>query len=109
MKKNINSKALILLSAILFLLTASIVLMPIKAETGPVPAQVVDLKIIVSDQQKPGVDGVITAFLASSLGSGVDSVTVVASGTRSNDQLAYTVALMEAEDNEFDVIGLDTI
>ncbi len=109
MKKSINSKALILLFTILFLLTASVVIMPIKADTRPVPAQAVDLKIIVSDQQKPGVDGVITAFLADALGSGVNSVEVVASGTRSNDQLAYTVALMEAEDDEFDVIGLDTI
>lgn len=106
MKKNINSKALILLSAILFLLTASVVIMPIKADTRPIPAQAVDLKIIVSDQQKPGVDGVIAAFLAAN--TGVNSVEVVASGTRSDDQLAYTVALMEAEDDEFDVIGLDT-
>jgi len=108
MKKNINSKALILLLTTLFLLTASVVVMPIKTNTRPVPAQAVVLKIIVSDQQKPGVDGVIAAFLADPLGTGVTSVDVVASGTRSNDQLAYTVAKMEAQDDEFDVIGLDT-
>ncbi len=108
MKKNINSKAFILLVAFLFLLTASVAVMPIKANTKPVPAQVT-LKIIVSDQQKPGVDGVIADFLNDTLGTGVTSVDVVASGTRSNDQLAYTVALMEAQDTEFDVIGLDTI
>ncbi|HDZ17640.1 hypothetical protein LCGC14_0820960 [marine sediment metagenome] len=109
MKKDINSKAFVLLVALSFLLTASVVVMPIKGNMKPVPAQTVDLKIIVSDQQKPGVTGVIAAFLADPLGNGVDSVTVVASGTRSNDQLAYTVALMEAQDSEFDVIGLDTI
>jgi multiple sugar transport system substrate-binding protein len=108
MKKSINSKAFILLSAILFLLTASVVVMPIRANVKPVPAQVT-LKIIVSDQQKPGVDGVIAAFLADPLGAGVTSVDVVASGTRSNDQLAYTVGQMELESDEFDVIGLDTI
>ena len=65
------------------------------------------LKIIVSDQQKPGVDGVIADFLASPLGTGVDDVEVIASGTRADDQLVYLVAQMTAESTEFDVIGID--
>ncbi|MFW9866064.1 MAG: extracellular solute-binding protein [Candidatus Thorarchaeota archaeon] len=109
MKKIYNSKAIALLISVAFLLGASVFVFPVKGTQGPKTSQTVDLKIIVSDQQKPGVDGIIADFLADPLGAGVDTVTVVASGTRSNDQLAYTVSLMEAQDDEFDVIGLDTI
>jgi ABC-type glycerol-3-phosphate transport system substrate-binding protein len=109
MKKIYNSKAIALLISIAFLLGASVFVFPVRGAQGPKTSQTVDLKIIVSDQQKPGVDGVIAGFLADPLGAGVDSVTVVASGTRSDDQLAYTVSLMEAGSTEFDVIGLDTI
>lgn len=108
MKKKINNKALVALLTFLMIFSVSVFMLPVRAEK-PKTSQAVDLKIIVSDQQKPGVDGVIADFLADPLGAGVNNVTVVASGTRSNDQLAYTVALMEAEDDEFDVLGLDTI
>lgn len=108
MKKKINNKALVALLTFLMIFSVSLFMLPVRAEK-PKTSQAVDLKIIVSDQQKPGVDGVIADFLADPLGAGVNNVTVVASGTRSNDQLAYTVALMEAEDDEFDVLGLDTI
>jgi ABC-type glycerol-3-phosphate transport system substrate-binding protein len=69
----------------------------------------VTLTIIVTDQQKPAIDGVIDDFLASTLGDGVDDVEVVASGTRADDQLTYLVTQMTGESKEFDVIGLDTI
>ncbi|MFX1323876.1 MAG: extracellular solute-binding protein [Promethearchaeota archaeon] len=108
MRKKFNHKALVVLLSFLMIFSVSLFMLPVRAEK-PKPSQTVVLKIIVSDQQKPGVDGVIADFLADPLGAGVDNVTVVASGTRSNDQLAYTVALMEAEDDEFDVLGLDTI
>lgn len=71
--------------------------------------EAVTLNIIVTDQQKPAIDGVITDFLASTLGDGVDAVEVVASGTRADDQLTYLVTQMTAESEEFDVIGLDTV
>ncbi|MFX1478229.1 MAG: extracellular solute-binding protein, partial [Promethearchaeota archaeon] len=109
MKKIYNSKAIALLISVAFLLGASVFVFPVKGAQGPKTSQGVDLKIIVSDQQKPGVDGVIADFLADPLGAGVNSVDVVASGTRSNDQLAYTVSQMEAGSTEFDVLGLDTI
>jgi len=106
--KKINYKALIMLSALFFLLITSIFIMPIRTtDPKPKPAQGVDLKIIVSDQQAPGVEGVIATFVAGN--PDVDSVEVVASGTRADDQLAYMVAQMEAESAEFDVIGLDPI
>jgi ABC-type glycerol-3-phosphate transport system substrate-binding protein len=106
--KKINRVSLSILIAFLMALTRSIFLFPVKAVQTPKTSQVT-LKVLVSDQQKPGVDGVIADFLLDDLGQGVDDVQVVASGTRSDDQLAYTVSLMEAKDDEFDVIGLDTI
>ena len=69
----------------------------------------ISLKIIVSDQQAPTIIGVIDDFLADSLGSGVNSVEVVASGTRADDQHTFLVEQMILESTEFDVIGLDTI
>jgi len=100
MKIHKNAKAIILLVAFLSIFLFAIIPMPVKA-------QGVTLKIIVSDQQKPGVDGVIADFLASPLGTGVDDVEVIASGTRADDQLVYLVAQMTAESTEFDVIGID--
>ncbi len=101
-----NKKSLYILVGLLLLFSASIFFIPASAKLKP---SQVDLTIIVSDQQKPGVDAVVDDFLASSLGAGVDSVTVVASGTRSNDQLAYLVTQMTSQSTEFDVIGLDTV
>jgi ABC-type glycerol-3-phosphate transport system substrate-binding protein len=100
MRKNINSKAIILLVALLSTFLFAFIPMPVKANG-------VTLKIIVTDQQKPGIDGVIDDFLASSLGTGVSSVDVIASGTRADDQLVYLVAQMTSASSEFDVIGLD--
>ncbi|MCF2141904.1 MAG: extracellular solute-binding protein [Candidatus Lokiarchaeota archaeon] len=70
-------------------------------------AQGVTLKIIVTDQQAPGVEAVVDDFLA--VTDGVDAVEVVASGTRADDQLTYLTTLLAAGDSEFDVIGLDTV
>ena len=100
MKKSINPKSVILLVVFLSLFLIAVVPLPAKA-------QGVTLKIIVSDQQKPGVDGVVDDFLASALGTGVDDVEVIASGTRADDQLVYLIAQMTAESAEFDVIGVD--
>lgn len=73
----------------------------------PVKAQGVTLKIIVTDQQAPGVEAVVDDFVAAT--DGVDAVTVVSSGTRAEDQLTYLTTLMAAQDDEFDVIGLDVV
>ncbi|WP_457918534.1 extracellular solute-binding protein [Candidatus Lokiarchaeum ossiferum] len=75
----------------------------------PVKAQGVTLKIIVTDQQAPGVEAVIDEFLADTLGTGVDAVEVISSGTRADDQLVYLTTQMAAGSSEFDVVGLDTV
>ena len=100
MKKTLNLKAIILLVAFLSIFLIAFIPMPVKANG-------VALKIIVTNQQKPGVDGVIDDFLAHTLGDGVDSVEVIASGDRAEDQLVYLIAQMTAESSEFDVIGID--
>jgi len=73
----------------------------------PAKAQGITLKIIVTDQQAPGVVDVMDEFVAAT--AGVDAVEVVASGTKSEDQLTYLTTTMTAGSSEYDVIGLDTI
>ncbi len=73
----------------------------------PAKAQGVTLKIIVTDQQAPGVEDVMDEFVAAE--AGVAAVEVVASGTKAEDQLTYLTTTMAAESAEYDVIGLDTI
>ncbi len=80
------------------------------ANLNPVSGQDdVELSIIVTGQQAPAVEGVINDFLSSDLGDGVSGVTVVTSGERAEDQLSYLINLMNSEDDEFDVLGLDVI
>lgn len=102
MKRKLNIAATVLLFSTILLLATPALIKPVKA-------QGVTLEIIVSDQQYPAVQGMVSAFLASNYSTGVDNVTVVASGTRSNDQLQYLVTQMTAGSTEFDVLGLDTI
>jgi len=73
----------------------------------PAKAQGVTLKIIVTDQQAPGVEDVMDEFVAAE--AGVAAVEVISSGTKSEDQLGYLTTTMAAESAEYDVIGLDTI
>lgn len=101
-----DRKSLIVLISTLLSIFTPLVFSSVVAGVKP---QAVILKIIVSDQQKPGIDGVISDFLASSYGTGVSNVTVIASGTRANDQLTYLVTQMAAGSTEFDVFGLDPI
>ncbi len=67
----------------------------------------VDLTIIVTDQQLPGVQDVIDEFLVSAYGSGVNSVTVESSGTNANDQFTTLSNAMINKTTDYDVIGLD--
>ncbi len=76
------------------------------AQAPPRPASVT-LTIAVSDQQLPGVSGMISAFLANPLGAGVSSVNVVSEGTRANDQLTYLSTQLAAGSTTLDVVGLD--
>lgn len=103
--KKLNRKATAILFGMFFLLSASLVFATAVGE--PDTQQAVDLKIIVTDQQKPGVDAVIDDFVAAN--DDVNSVEVIASGTRADDQLTYLTTQMGAQSDEFDVIGLDTV
>lgn len=89
------------------LLTMMVLPVVLVLAATPVKAQGVTLKIIVTDQQAPGVEAVVDDFVAAT--DGVDAVVVVASGTRADDQLTYLTTLLAAGDTEFDVIGLDTV
>lgn len=73
----------------------------------PVKAQGVTLKIIVTDQQLPGVEDVMDEFVAAE--DGVSAVEVISSGTNAEDQLTYLTTKMAAESTDCDVIGLDTV
>ncbi len=73
---------------------------------NPKPAGIT-LTIAVSDQQLPGVQGMVTAFLSDPLGAGVTAVNVVSEGTRANDQLTYLTAQLTAQSTTLDVVGLD--
>lgn len=103
--KRLNKKATAILFGMFFLLSASFMFS--TAVGGLETQQAVDLKIIVTDQQKPGVDAVVDDFVAAN--DDVASVEVIASGTRADDQLTYLTTQMGAESDEFDVIGLDTV
>ncbi|MFX1478798.1 MAG: hypothetical protein ACFFCI_11770, partial [Promethearchaeota archaeon] len=78
-----------------------------QEEKEPSLAQGIDLEIYVSDQQKPGVENVTADFLASPLGNGVDSVTVISSGTTADDILTFLQSLMKSGTATATVIGLD--
>jgi len=118
MKKMIIFGVIVLfLELTIFIMPGYLLLFPCIADTEsesiildnePKSSQI-NLKIIVSDQQAPTILGVIDDFLADSLGSGVNSVEVVASGTRADDQHTFLVEQMILGSTEFDVIGLDTI
>jgi len=118
MKKNTPIAVLTLfLELTLFIMPGYLLLFPSFTDTEseslildnkPKSSQI-SLKIIVSDQQAPTILGVIDDFLADSLGSGVNDVEVVASGTRADDQHTFLVEQMILGSTEFDVVGLDTI
>ncbi len=107
MKKNINSKALAALFGFLMIFAASFFVFPIRA--NPKPSVGVALTIVVSDQQMPGVQNVTDDFLASPLGNGVDSVSVISSGGDATVQLTFLQTLMTGGTATAHVIGLDTV
>jgi multiple sugar transport system substrate-binding protein len=76
---------------------------------SPKPSQGIDLTIHVNDQRIPGVKNVTADFLASPLGSGVDSVTVLSSGYMADDMYNYYTLLMQSGTATADIIDLDGI
>ncbi len=108
MRKKINRKALVALLGLFLLFSTSIFVFPISASKLKT-SQGVDLTIHVTDQQMPGVTNVTAAFLASTLGEGVDKVTVKSTGTTADDQLVNLQTLMQGGTATADVIGLDVV
>ncbi|MHA2289027.1 MAG: hypothetical protein ACXABG_09590, partial [Promethearchaeota archaeon] len=104
-----NKKALIVLGSLVLLMTSTFFLFPINVSSKPQSSQTLDLTIYVTDQQKPGVDFVTAAFLASPLGAAVDSVTVTSTGTTANEQLSFLQTLMTGGTATAAVIGLDVV
>lgn len=104
-----NKKALFVLASLVFLMTSTFFLFPIKAHSKPISSQAINLTIYVTDQQMAGVENVTDAFLASPLGSGVTSVTVTSTGTDANLQLTFLQALMAGGTATSAVIGLDVV
>jgi len=114
-----NKNCVILLAIfleILFLLPTFAFITPIisdnrfcleKKHYEPKSSSGVDLTIIVTDQQLPGVLNVTDDFLASPLGAGINSVIVISSGTDASAQLTTLSTAMAARSTDYDVIGLD--
>jgi len=86
----------------------SLFLSPGNAIDEPISSQV-NLKITIAERLTPTVSGIIEDFLADPLGSSVNSVEVVSSGIKADDQHSYLVGQMIQSSTEYDVIGLDTI
>ncbi|MFX1513632.1 MAG: extracellular solute-binding protein [Promethearchaeota archaeon] len=112
--KKINNKIVLLLSIMIFsMVTATFFIGAVMATdlkvSEPKSSQTVSLNIIVTDQQVPGVQAVVSDFLASPLGENVSSVTVSSSGTTSNDQYTNIATAMAAGSNTYDVIGMDVV
>ena len=92
------------------ILSASLLVLPIKAFRKPKTSQAVDLTIIMlGDQQMPGVENVTDDFLLDVLGSGVNSVTVESSGADANIQLTTLQTGLQAGSYTTHVIALDVV
>lgn len=110
MRTKINNKALVVLLSLLMVLSVSMVVFPIKAYEKPKTSAGVDLTIIMlGSQQMPGVQNVTDEFLASKLGSGVNSVTVQSSGDNANLQLTALQTLMQGGGATAHVVALDVV
>jgi len=109
--KKFNYKTVLLLSVMIFSMSAIFWASGVsaKATTTPKSSAGVDLTIIVTDQQLPGVENVTDAFLASPLGSGINSVTVESSGSDAGVQLTTLSTALAAGSTDYDIVGIDVV
>jgi len=108
--KKINKTALVGLFAFLMVLSMPVFLLPVSASPAPKPSAGVTLTVtMLGDQQKPGVEAVKAAFLASDLGHGVDSVVVKSSGSNADLQLATLQTELQGGTLTSDLIAIDTV
>jgi ABC-type glycerol-3-phosphate transport system substrate-binding protein len=110
MRRKLNKKSILVLTGLLLLFPSAFFIFPTSVIAQPeTSASGVILNIVVTTEQQPGVTGVIPAFLASPLGSGIDGVNVLSSGTTSDDQLVFVSARLAAQSSSIDVVGMDVI
>ena len=116
MKKIINPKVFVIFLEIVLIFSATLFSNLIIKNKGsvqlqennkPVSSQGINLVIYTSDQRKPGVENVTDDFLASPLGNGVDSVSVLSSGTSVDQQLTFLKTLMQGGTATATIIDLD--
>lgn len=88
MKKHLDLTILIFIFGLSMINSVQFMSIPNSNSIDPKPSQGVDLTIILSEYDMPGVINVTDEFLASPWGHGVDSVTVESSGTDFPVQLA---------------------
>ena len=108
-----NKKSLVLLLGIFLMFSVSMYLFPVRANklvAQPKTSAGVDLNIIMlGDQQIPGVENVTDEFLASPLGSGVNSITVTSSGADASAQLTFLQSGLQAGTYTSHVIAIDVV
>lgn len=109
MKKIFCLKTSVILIGLLLVFSAPSFIIPVRRFYGPKASQGIDLTIIIPDYQIPGVQNVTDDFLASPLGNGVDSVTIISSGFGSTDSLTFLQTLMASSTATSHVIGLDVM
>jgi ABC-type glycerol-3-phosphate transport system substrate-binding protein len=111
LRKKINRVSISILVALLMVISSAVFLFPVSAVNNkPKTSAGVALTIIMlGNQQKPGVEAVVSDFLSSPLGFGVDSVTVESSGENADLQLQDLQTKMQAGSATAHVIDLDTV
>lgn len=107
MNKNLKVKSVFVL--VVFLLSAMYMLQTPVASAKSEKAQAgVTLKVLVSDQQLPDIQGFAPQIVADSNGM-ISNITVVSSATRSDDQYSYLQTLFTTGSSEFDAVSMDVI
>ena len=108
MNNNLKIKTLFVLVA--FLLSAMYVMQTPTATNAKTSKanQGVTLKVLVSDQQLPDIQGFAPTIQADSNGL-ISNITVVSSASRSDDQYSYLQTLFTTGSSEFDAVSMDVI
>jgi multiple sugar transport system substrate-binding protein len=111
--KKLNYRTILLLSLFVFSMTTATFFIGVAVATDVKTSQPkssdVALTIIVTDQQVPGVQAVVSDFLNSKMGSGVSGVSVESSGTTADQQLTLLSTAMASSSTDYDVIGIDVV
>jgi ABC-type glycerol-3-phosphate transport system substrate-binding protein len=110
--KKLNYKIVIMLSLMMFSMSGIFMFSGATATTAtsvPKSSAGVDLTVIVTAQQVPGVKNVTADFLASPLGSGINSVKVESSGTTATGQLSTIETALSTGSTKYGIVGIDVV